>query len=105
KNGKQLPIKNHLVLSEGLEILLGKAVAHLLLLLNGQDSDSAFGSVTAVFQKGLHPRPPAEPGVLHQGPGMVQQLGLLVAQSVKHQFLLGGEETVEEGLGDPYFSA
>ena len=36
---------------------------------------------------------------------MVQQLGLLVAQSVKHQFLLGGEETVEEGLGDPYVFA
>lgn len=65
KDGKQLPIKNNLIPPERLKILLGKAVAYLLLLLNGQNGNSAFSSITAVFQKGFHSRPPTESGVLH----------------------------------------
>jgi len=60
-----LSIKNNLIPPERLKILLGKAVAYLLLLLNGQNGNSAFSSITAVFQKGFHSRPPTESGVLH----------------------------------------
>ena len=49
KDLEQFSVKDNLVLPKRLKILLRETMAHLLLLLNGQNSDSAFGSVTAVF--------------------------------------------------------
>lgn len=105
KDGEQLSVKDDLIPPKGLKIFFREAAAHLLLLFNGQNGNPAFGSIATVFQESLHPRPPAEAGGLHQGPGILQQPGLLVPQGVKHQLLLGGKEAVEKGLGDARFPA
>ena len=105
KDFQNFLIEHELIPPEGLKILPGEAAVCLLLLLDGQNGNAAFGPVAAGFQKGLHPLPPAEAGVCHQLPGIVQQPGLLVAQGVEYQLLLGGEKAVKEGLGNPHFLA
>ena len=97
---EQLAEKGELRLLKGGEPLGGQAAVDLLLFGDGEDGHPALRAVGTLEDELPEGLPPGEGGVVHQGAGALEQPGLLIEQGFQHQLLFGGEEGVEEGLGD-----